>query len=125
MALSKYFNLVRFIGLCLLCATAEARVKTYQSTKLIELTAGAEDFCFVVQTNDIAYIAVARGHVPNVMIVGDPIQIRIENDHLFVRTKVTTKWAYDNNEIEGRIRVRQRMTVDTKLPSCALAVTLH
>ena len=89
----------------------------------MELTAGAADFCFVVQVDDIAYIAVAHGHVPSKMTVGDPIEIRIKDDNLFV--KAERKRYYNEDEIEGRIRVRKRMAGETKLPSCALAVTLH
>jgi hypothetical protein len=102
----------------------DARQKTYQTTKLMELRAGQDDdFCFVVQLGDIAYVAVAYGRVPNKMIVGDPIQIRIKDDKLFVRTE--DKWSYAGNQIKGQIRVRQRMTGDAKPPSCALAVTIH
>ena len=82
-------------------------------------------FCFVVQLGDMAYIAVAHGRVPEKMIVGDPIQIRIKKDDLFVQTATEKRWYYDDMEIKGRIRVRQRMNGDAKLPSCALAVALH
>lgn len=76
----------------------------------------------MVQVDDIAYITVARGQ-PRKMIVGDPIQIRIKDDNLFIKTE--PKWTYDDDEIKGRIKIRKRMASDTKLPSCALAVTVH
>jgi hypothetical protein len=41
------------------------------------------------------------------MIVGDPLQIRIKDDNLFIKTE--KKWIYDGDEIKARIRVRQRM----------------
>lgn len=101
---------------------AYARQKTYQTTKLLDLEAGPEDFCVVVQVDDIAYRAVAHAR-PRKMIIGDPIQIRIKNDDLFIKT--VPQWSYDDYEIKAPIRIRQRMASGTKLPSCALAVTVH
>jgi hypothetical protein len=100
----------------------------YQTTKLIELTAGATGFCFVVQLGDLGYAAVGKGKVPNVMVVGDPIQVKIKNDTLFVKTKTETGWHYDNDYIETHIRIRGRVSGSgdsKKLPSCALAISLH
>jgi len=99
-----------------------ARQKSYQTTKLIELEAGTADFCFVVQVDEIAYLAIAHDR-PSKMIVGDPIQIRIKDDNLFIKT--VRQWKYDGDEVKGKIKIRKRVTTDGKLPSCALAVTIH
>ena len=115
-------RLIVFIALLGCGPFACARQKTYQTTKLVELEAGPRSFCFVVQVDDIAYVTVGRDQ-PGKMIVGDPIQIRIKNDDLYIKTK--PKWAYDRDETKGRIKIRKRMVGDTKLPSCALAVSVH
>jgi|SRR5580692_8341400 hypothetical protein len=112
----------------LMFATATlARDKAvYQTTKLIELTRagghwGHAGFCFVVQVDDLAYVAVTDDDVPRNLIVGDPMQIKISGDHIWV--KKSNKWGDD--EIKTRISVRKRMTGDTKLPTCSLPVAVH
>src|ERR1700683_3792584 len=94
---------------------------SYQSTKLIELRNSGAGFCFVFQVNDLAYVAVAHDHLPSNLIVGDPMEVKISGDHVWVKTD--KKWPDD--EIKTRINVRERITGDAKLPSCALAVTVH
>jgi hypothetical protein len=115
----------------MLTAATRARDKAvYQTTKLVELRsvevltrAGGHraGFCFVVRVDDLAYVAVAGDNVPSNLIVGDPMQIKITGDHIWVKTG--KKWPDD--EIKTRINVRARITGDAKLPTCSLSVAVH
>lgn len=111
------------VGMLAVGPPANARGKDYQATKLLEVTAGELDFCFVVTLGDIGYIAVAHDRVPREMIVGDLINVRVKNDHIFVKKART--FYYDDDEVKATVKVRSRMVAGAKPPSCALAVTLH
>ena len=122
---------VSIVIVLMLAAGARARDKAvYQTTKLIELRsievltrAGGHraGFCFVVQVDDLAYVAVAGDNAPSNLIIGDPIQIKIAGDYIWVKTN--KKWSDD--EIKTRINVRARITGDTKLPTCSLSVAVR
>jgi hypothetical protein len=49
------------------------------------------------------------------------MEVKISGDHVWIKTD--RKWPDD--EIKTRISVRERITGDAKLPSCALAVTVR
>ena len=110
----------------LISTPTSARNKdVYQPTKLLELIGGTEEFCFVVQLNDLAYVAVAKGHASSSLIVGDQIQVKIKDDDAIVKDK-SKKFYYDSSDfIKARIVSRKRMTGDTTLPTCALSVKIH
>jgi hypothetical protein len=97
----------------------------YQTTKLLELIGGTEEFCFVIQINDLAYVVVAKGHAPSNLIVGDPILVKVKDDNAWVKDESTKKFYYDRDDFKARIVSRKRMTGDTALPTCALSVKIH
>jgi hypothetical protein len=97
----------------------------YQTTKLLELIGGTEEFCFVIQINDLAYVVVAKGHAPSNLIVGDPILVKVKDDNAWVKDESTKKFYYDRDDFKARIVSRKRMTGDTALPTRALSVKIH
>jgi hypothetical protein len=106
----------------LLLGYGQAKDKaSYQTTKLVELRSDGVGFCFVFQIKDIAYVAVAHNHLPSNLIVGDPMQVKITDDHVWVKTD--KKWPDD--EIKTRISTRERMISEAKLPTCSLSVSVH
>ena len=118
MALNKCLILV---SIALLSPNiAQARQKAYQTTKAIEVSGSRKEFCLVVQLDDLAYVSVANEHVPSNLIVGDPIQVRVKKDNLWIKTD---HLSYD--DVKTNIVVRKRMTEGTKLPTCSLSVALH
>jgi hypothetical protein len=111
-------------------AVARARDKgVYQTTKLIELVNHGTSFCFVLQVDDLAYAAIAGGHLPSNLIVGDPVQVKIKGDSIYVKTG--KKWMNDithketDDAVKARISVRGRVTVEGKLPTCSLSVVVR
>jgi hypothetical protein len=108
-------------GAFLLGSGAAKNKAIYQTTRLIELQNYEPGFCFVFKVDDLAYIAIARDRVPHNLIVGDPMEIKITGDHVWIKTD--KKWPDD--EIKARISIRQRMTADAKLPTCSLPVSVH
>jgi hypothetical protein len=97
----------------------------YQTTKLLELIGSTEEFCFVVQINDLAYVLVAKGNAPSNLIVGDPIPVKIKDDNAWVKDEDTKKFYYDRSDFKAKIVSRKRMTGDAALPTCALSVKIH
>jgi|SRR5579871_497934 len=118
MALNRYLSFV--VIALLLCCSAHARPKTYQTTKVIEVSGSRREFCLVVQLGDLAYVSVANEHVPPNLIVGDPIEVRVKKDNLWIKKN---RSSYD--DVKTNIIVRKRISEDTKLPTCSLSVTLH
>lgn len=110
----------------LLTSPSFARDKTpYQTTKLLELDGNGNSFCFVVQLGDLAYIAHADEAPTSNLIVGDPVSVRIDKDNIRIMTNKKWPAVQPDGSIKARILTRQRMTGNSKLPSCALAVTVH
>jgi hypothetical protein len=115
-----------FVALSLWGCFAYAGQKTYTATRLVELTRaggrwGHSGFCFVVQLDDLAYVAFTDDKPPRNLIVGDPLQIRIKGDHMWIRTDKKPP----DDEIKTTISIRERMTGDAKLPTCSLSVSVH
>lgn len=119
-------RLLRVIPLLLITASAFSRDKTpYQTTKLLELQASGTGFCFVVQLDDLAYIATATDPPASNLIVGDPVQVKVKGDNIQIMTDKKWPAVAPDGSIKAKVVGRKRMTADTKLPSCALAVTVH
>jgi hypothetical protein len=118
----------RFALLIFVLCTVEgfARVKTpYQVTKLVELQSNGKGFCFVVQLGDLAYVGVSDDSPPSNLIVGDTIQARIDHDKLRIMTNKHWPDVEPDGSMKTRIVVRERIGEHAKLPSCALAVSVH
>jgi len=115
------------IGLLTSASIVSAHPKTYQTTKVIEVSGSRSEFCLVVQIDDLAYVSVADEHVPPNLIVGDSVKVRIKNDNLWIAPPTTHNgWVYGGSaETKTKIVVRKRMTEGVALPSCSLSVTLH
>jgi hypothetical protein len=119
----RRFALLTFV---LFTVAGFARDKTpYQATKLIELRSNEKGFCFVVQLNDLAYVGVSNDSLPSNLIVGDSVQVRLDHDKLRIMTNEHWPDVEPDGSIKTRIVVRERISKDTKLPSCALAVSIH
>lgn len=112
--------------IALLTCASFARNKTpYRSTKLIELQTSGDGFCFIVQLDDLAYIAIANDPPSSNLIVGDQIQVKLEKDAIRVMTNKKWPDVYPDGSIKAKIAGRQRMSADSKLPSCSLSVKVH
>jgi hypothetical protein len=121
------FSTLTLIVVVLSVVTSARDKVPYRSTKLIELNSRAGGFCFVIQLDDLAYTAVAEGHTERNLVVGDPIQVKVSGDYIWL--KVEKKYPlgsdYYSDEVKSRITVRKRMTQDSQLPTCALPVAIH
>jgi hypothetical protein len=121
----RVFGLIIIVVMLIDTSTRVGAKDVFQTTKLIELIGGTEEFCFVIQINDLAYVVVAKGHAPSNLIVGDPILVKVKDDNAWVKDESTKKFYYDRDDFKARIVSRKRMTGDTALPTCALSVKIH
>lgn len=122
----KRIQCIVLIVLIALSTGASARNKAeFQTTKLIELQRDGNGFCFVVQVGDLAYLAATSDPPTSNLIVGDPVEMKIDKDH--IRVKSNKKWpdVEPDGTIKTTIKLRLRMTPDVKLPSCALPVVVR
>lgn len=144
------WKLSSFPTLCLvgvaviLCAQAvRAREKAlYQTGKLIDVRAYATEegvlraqhsFCLAIQVDDISYIvhyeAAMRGNYePTNLIIGDPIEVKIEGNKMTMKTG--KKWVNDithkehDEEAKMNILRRERVLASSKPATCALPVAV-
>jgi hypothetical protein len=121
----RVFGLIIIVVMLIDTSTRVGAKDVFQTTKLIELNGGTEEFCFVIQVNDLAYVAVAHDQLPKNMVVGDPIEVKIKDEKIVVKAKRFYRVRYDG-DVNARIVVRKRMASgDTALPTCALSVKIH
>lgn len=122
-----YKSCVALLAAFLLSASvATARDKAvYRSAELIELQGSRDSFCFVVQLDDLAYVADAKDAPASNLVVGDPVEVKVVKD--VIRIKTDKKWpeVEPDGSIKARIVSRQRMTKGAKLPTCALPVAVR
>jgi hypothetical protein len=124
-ALNRYLSFV-LIGLVISTSVSSARDKAvFETTKLIELQRDGKGFCYVIQINDLAYVAVSGDSPTSNLIVGDPVEVKVNGDS--IRLKSNKKWpaVEPDGTIKTKIMVRQRITEGNKLPSCAMPITVH
>jgi hypothetical protein len=121
----RVFGLIVVVIILVSTSTRVGAKDVFQSTKLLELNGSTQEFCFVIQVNDLAYVAVAHDQLPKSMVVGDPIEVKIKDEKIVVKAKRFKRVNYDG-DVNARIVVRKRMTSsDTTLPTCALSVKIH
>jgi hypothetical protein len=133
------------IGTCLIvCGAASGPHKrVYEIGKLVDVRSnstgagalrGQRTFCLAIQVQDISYIVLyaplwRNDYEPTKLIVGDPVDVRIKEDDLFLRTgnKFTNDLTHKQHEEETKMKIvrRERITSDKKPSTCGLPVELH
>jgi hypothetical protein len=115
----------------------------HQTGKLIDMrghstAAGAlraqRSFCLAIQVEDISYIlhyepAMRGNYEPTSLIIGDPIEVKIKGDKMYVKTgkKSTNDLTHrqTDDEVKMQILRRERIAPDGKPASCALPVAVE
>jgi hypothetical protein len=104
-----------------------ARDKVYETGKLIDLRSQSKsEACLAIQIGDISYLVhyvnaapfLGGGFQPGSLIVGDPVEVRIKGDHLYLRL---TQKKYEDEE-KMRILRRERVTPEKPPATCAVPV---
>lgn len=113
--------------------TAEAAEKSaYQSGKLIDMSStesgagagrGQRIFCLAVETGDLSYTLRYwpnwRGsYVPTDLVVGDPVEITVDKNHLYIKKA-------NGGDLKTDIVRRERKSPDKKPTTCALPVSTN
>ena len=118
--------LVLFVGIPVYSAEQPA----YQAATLVDLSSrdsgagagrGQLIFCLAVETDDLDYTLSYwpnwRGsYTPTDLVVGDPIEIKINKDHLYIKKK-------NGGELKTDIVRRERRVPGKKPATCALPVS--
>lgn len=109
---------------------ANAAEKTYETGKLVDLQQSdmrAGDgskmpplFCLAIQVHDITYLVEHQGRwawsdKPTELIVGDPVEVRIDGSKLFLKMP--------KGEYKATITRRERN--DARISSCSLPVQVR
>jgi hypothetical protein len=127
----KRLLLFALLSLFLAVVTAEAAEKSvYQTGKLVDMSSaesgagagrGQRIFCIAVETGNLSYTLHYwpnwRGsYVPTDLVVGDPVEIMVDKNHLYIKKT-------SGGDLKTDIVRRERKSPDKKPPTCALPVS--
>jgi hypothetical protein len=135
----KLLRLVIAVIVLTFPSATQARDKAYQTGKLIDLRSHATGatgalfakryVCLAIQIDDISYLVhyapiLTGGYQPESnLIVGDPVEVRIKSDNMYLRLH-PKNWQ-DDDEAKMHIVRRERTGPDKQAATCATPVEVQ